>query len=323
MSEIVRPTRDGIHGREYINTGVELGRRLNHLAFDGMNLASEPPPRLESPMPVMFNVLPARFRRGEVLASMIKACEQMGTYAFVRAEDVPAEYRGSKRIIPLREAGKTEPAADAPLVLIPDAKDALAVRDGIKSADKNRIVAVRVPASAAARDRVIELVENGIEVVQLQFNPNGLEDGPHPRHVRDVLRDVHSALVKRGLRDEVTLIAGSGIALAEHVVKALICGADLVAVDLPLVVALECRLCGECGRGERCPIELEKATAEYGAARIVNLMCAWRNQMLEMLGAMGIREARRLRGEVGRAMFFEDLEREIFGPLFGKRKVKQ
>ena len=25
MSEIVRPTRDGIHGREYINTGVELG----------------------------------------------------------------------------------------------------------------------------------------------------------------------------------------------------------------------------------------------------------------------------------------------------------
>ncbi len=25
MSEIVRPTRDGIHGREYISTSVELG----------------------------------------------------------------------------------------------------------------------------------------------------------------------------------------------------------------------------------------------------------------------------------------------------------
>jgi hypothetical protein len=33
---------------------------------------------------------------------------------------------------------------------------------------------------------------------------------------------------------------------------------------------------------------------------------------------MGIREVRRLRGEMGRAMFFEDLEREIFLPL-GKR----
>jgi len=34
MSEIVSPDRDGIHGREYISTSVELGRKLNHLAFD-------------------------------------------------------------------------------------------------------------------------------------------------------------------------------------------------------------------------------------------------------------------------------------------------
>jgi hypothetical protein len=31
---------------------------------------------------------------------------------------------------------------------------------------------------------------------------------------------------------------------------------------------------------------------------------------------MGIREVRRLRGELGRAMFAEDLEKEIFAPLF-------
>ena len=49
-------------------------------------------------------------------------------------------------------------------------------------------------------------------------------------------------------------------------------------------------------------------------------MGAWHSQVLEMLGAMGIREVRRLRGEVGRCMFFEDLEREIFGPLFGTRR---
>ena len=34
--------------------------------------------------------------------------------------------------------------------------------------------------------------------------------------------------------------------IAEHVAKALICGADFVAIDLPLLVALECRLCGAC-----------------------------------------------------------------------------
>jgi len=35
---------------------------------------------------------------------------------------------------------------------------------------------------------------------------------------------------------------------------------------------------------------------------------------------MGIREARRLRGDVGRAMFFEELEEQSFSPLFGTRK---
>jgi len=33
---------------------------------------------------------------------------------------------------------------------------------------------------------------------------------------------------------------------------------------------------------------------------------------------MGIREVRRLRGEMGRAMFFEDLEKDIFATL-GRR----
>ena len=44
MSEIVRPTRDGIHGREYISTSVDLGRRMPYLKFapDG-TLAEEPP----------------------------------------------------------------------------------------------------------------------------------------------------------------------------------------------------------------------------------------------------------------------------------------
>ena len=49
-------------------------------------------------------------------------------------------------------------------------------------------------------------------------------------------------------------------------------------------------------------------------------MCAWWSQLIEVMGAMGIRDIRRMRGEAGRAMFFEDLEREAFGPIFGKRK---
>ena len=50
MSEIVRPTRDGIHGREYISTTVDLGRKPMFLAFDEQGeMLFEPPPLMESP----------------------------------------------------------------------------------------------------------------------------------------------------------------------------------------------------------------------------------------------------------------------------------
>jgi tRNA G26 N,N-dimethylase Trm1 len=48
---------------------------------------------------------------------------------------------------------------------------------------------------------------------------------------------------------------------------------------------------------------------------MVNLMGAWHSQLIEVLGAMGIREVRRLRGEAGRAIFMEDMEKEAFGGL--------
>jgi glutamate synthase domain-containing protein 2 len=137
--------------------------------------------------------------------------------------------------------------------------------------------------------------------------------------VKDAVRKVHNHLVDRGMRDSITIVSSGGIAMAEHVAKAIICGADAVAVDIPLLLALECRMCLRCEKGLSCPVEIENVHPQWGKTRIMNLIGAWRNQILEVLGAMGLREIRRLRGEVGRAMFFEDLEAQTFGKLFGKR----
>jgi glutamate synthase domain-containing protein 2 len=110
--------------------------------------------------------------------------------------------------------------------------------------------------------------------------------------------------------------------MAEHMAKALICGADAVTADLALLIAMECRLCGRCRDGLSCPVELDQPfDTRWGSQRIVNLIGAWHSQLIEVMGAMGIREARRLRGEVGRSMWFEDLERDHFDPIFGERKV--
>jgi glutamate synthase domain-containing protein 2 len=132
--------------------------------------------------------------------------------------------------------------------------------------------------------------------------------------LRDALREVHSRLVQEGIRDEITLIVGGGIALAEHMAKAIICGADLVAVGAPLLVALGCRVC-DGDHDANCPVQIQEVEPDYAAQRMANLMGAWHSQLIEVLGAMGMREVRRLRGETGRAMFLEDLDKEAFGDI--------
>ena len=324
MSEIVRPTRDGIHGREYINTSVDIGRKLNALSFEQGKPALTPPPLLEIPLPIIFETVPAHFQRGVVVRSIAKAAARIGTLFISQGK----ETHGSDAVdggcaVPLirpEDIGRFP--MTAPLVMVAYSEEAAGHRARIKEESPNTIVAVRVHAEANVAPRICEMTRDGIEVIELVFDAHGREGGStNPRHMRDVLRDVHKALTKAGTRDLVTIIASGGIAQAEHVAKAIICGADLVAIDLPLMIALECRLCGECERGEMCPIHLEEIGEEFAVQRIVNLMAAWRNQLLELLGAMGIREARRLRGETGRCMFFEDLEAATFGRMFGKRKI--
>ena len=346
MSEIVRPTRDGIHGREYISTGVDIGRKLPHLAFVGGEPTLMPPPLVEAPMPVIFDLIPSRWRRGAVVAAVAAAASEIGTLAVLREEDMPEEKSAEEdltqtetsdwdgqpdgaavngHVIPLLEAagaGTAWSRLSARLVMIPDGPDAPAAQAALKREHASQVVAIRVPATPTAALRVVELTRAGAEVIHLLFDAHGREEAPAgPRHMRDVLREVHGALVKEGVRDEVTLIASGGIAAAEHVAKAIICGADLVAIDIPLLLALECRLCGDCLRELPCPIALDEAEQGFAVHRIVNLMAAWHQQLIEVLGAMGIREIRRLRGETGRCMFFEDLERETFGRWLGKRKA--
>jgi ferredoxin len=325
MSEIVRPTRDGIHGREYINTSVDIGRKLKHLVFQDGQLAVAPPPLLEIPMPVIFDCIPEHWQRGSINAAVVRAAAEIGSMAVVRDRDGAAALAADHgRVIPLASNVKTaldDQFKNAPMVMIPDGADVMTVQASLKQQNAERIVAIRLEAAPTSARRIVQLTREGAEVIHIVFSPHGREtSADKPRHARDVMREIHRELVKDGTRDQITLVASGGIALAEHMAKAIICGADLVAIDIPLLLALECRLCGQCRRGQHCQIELDEIEFAYAVNRMKNLLGAWHQQLVEVLGAMGIREVRRLRGETGRAMFFEDLERESFGRIFGKRK---
>ncbi len=107
MSEIVRPTRDGIHGREYISTSVDIGRKLPCLTFADGQLSCAPPPLMEIPLPVIFDVIPEHWCRGAVVAAVAAAAAEIGTLAVLRDRDIqPGFVVDRTRVVPLLEVDR-------------------------------------------------------------------------------------------------------------------------------------------------------------------------------------------------------------------------
>lgn len=325
MSEIVRPTRDGIHGREYISTTVELGRKPLFLVFDSAGRPTMPTfPILALPLPLMLSEPEFGVGKRRLREIMLQAAEILETMVVIPRPFCQPDFKlYGPHLVPLYAPGSLE--LDDPwlgevrLIELEDYPEVTTVIDRLQSRYPQLLVSIKLPATLEAAKRGRALAAAGAAILHLAADnrAQGVQDAAQV-HLKDLIRQLHLELVADSLRDAVTVIASGGIALAEHVAKAIICGADAVAVDLPLLVALECRLCGPCQEGDYCPVDLGSMPVRRGTQRLVNLMGAWNNQLLEVLGAMGLREVRRLRGEVGRAMFFEDLEREIMAPLFAR-----
>jgi len=329
MSEIVRPTRDGIHGREYINTCIELSRRITPLKFDeNFNLAVEVPPILEIPVPFLFQLPADLIISEQIRISAAKAARVLGSLMIVRPEDYTAAlFPFAENLVPSVTADNFRYHQDLILksraVEVAYAFDLEKTFTRIRGLKPEIILMVRIPMDGRAATRALKLSNTGADTFHFFADAYGRElYAEKPRFLKEMIRLVHLELVDGSVRQKLNLVFSGGIAMAEHMAKAIICGADGVVVDNPLSIALECRLCYRCRKGFSCPVKLDNPIdPEWGSQRIINLMGAWHNQLIEVMGAMGIREVRRLRGEVGRSMWFEDLEMESFGPIFGPKKV--
>jgi hypothetical protein len=328
MSEIVRPTRDGIHGREYINTCFEISRRATPLKFNAdMSLASDVPPILELPIPLMFQLPATLILNEQILLSAAKAARILGTLMLIRPQDHKVLSPYADNLIPCLSCANymdyKELILKSRVVELADAPDIEKTITEIRAIKPDSFIIIGIPLDATAASRALELSYAHVDTLHFYADEHGKElNTEHPIFLKEMIREIHLKLVDNFVRQKINLVFSGGIAMAEHMAKSIICGADGVIVDIPLLVALECRLCYQCRNGLPCPAKIDhQIDPEWGSQRIVNLIGAWHNQLIEVMGAMGIREVRRLRGEVGRSMWFEDLEMESFGPIFGKRKI--
>jgi len=153
------------------------------------------------------------------------------------------------------------------------------------------------------------IARSGADVIAIDGFRGGT--GAAPTRIRDnvgipvelALAAVDQRLRDEGIRNSVSLIAGGSIRSAADVVKAIALGADACYIATAALLALGCHLCRSCQSGicnwgiaTQQPELVARLDPEEGSRRLINLMNAWRHEIKEMMGGMGINSIEALRG---------------------------
>ncbi len=318
FSEIVRPTRDGIHGREYISTSVDLGRKLPHLNFDERgNMISDVPKTIEIPIPIILDAPTASGAGIGLQLALAKAATTLKTFSVVNAKEYSDDLKSyMPNLIPRigidRLSEFEELVRKARIVEIePEGSKIDVCIKSLKEVNPSALISIRSKYDERSGERAEVFAKEGADIIHFYVDDAIVEKDPDV--VKNAIQRTHSYLVYKNIRDEVTFISGGGIAEASHVPKSIILGTDAISLGLAYQIALGCKICYGNEHSLDCQIKVEAKDVDWASQRILNLVSSWRDQLLEVLGGMGLREVRRQRGEIGRAMFCHEIEERIFG----------
>ncbi len=172
------------------------------------------------------------------------------------------------------------------------------------------------------------IARSGADIIAIDGFRGGT--GAAPTRIRDnvgipielALACVDQRLRDEGIRNDVSLVVGGSIRSASDVVKAIALGADACYVATSALVALGCHLCRTCQTGKcnwgiatQRPELVKRLNPDIGYKRLVNLMTAWKHEIKELMGGMGINSIESLRGNrlMLRGVGLNGKELEILG----------
>ncbi len=153
------------------------------------------------------------------------------------------------------------------------------------------------------------IARSGADIIAIDGFRGGT--GAAPTRIRDnvgipielALAAVDQRLRDEGIRNKVSLVVGGSIRSAADVVKAIALGADACYIATAALLALGCHLCRTCQTGKcnwgiatQRPDLVKRLNPDTGSERLVNLMTAWRHEIMELMGGMGINSIEALRG---------------------------
>ncbi|OLS28096.1 MAG: hypothetical protein HeimC3_00560 [Candidatus Heimdallarchaeota archaeon LC_3] len=326
MSEIVRPTRDGVYGREFISTIVNIGRK-NIL----VNILEkiEIPSNKQISLPIIFDYLPDNINNENIAQSIFKTTTEIQTACFFTPEQIKKysiNYLNNTSLgiyINKKLDSKSIKILEHASIIELDYNIKMDISE-IKKINHKAPIILKIPVKKDIEDLICSLAKDGVDGFHLYADYHGQSfDKEKPKFIIEYIRLIHTKLVEIGVRNQLTIIVSGGIISAEHVPKAIICGADLVAIDTTILVALQTKFFADFSNSQSGNLIQNKFDSKWGSQRLTNLLASWYNQLIEVLSAMGIRDIRRLRGEVGRAIFKIDVEKEAFDGIEGFLESQQ
>lgn len=153
------------------------------------------------------------------------------------------------------------------------------------------------------------IARSGADIIAIDGFRGGT--GAAPTRIRDnvgipielALASVDERLREEGIRQNVSIIVGGSIRNSADIVKAIALGADAVYIATAALLALGCHLCRSCQQGKcnwgiatQIPELVNRLNPETGYKRLVNLINAWKKEIKEMMGGMGINSIEALKG---------------------------
>ena len=172
------------------------------------------------------------------------------------------------------------------------------------------------------------IARSGADIIAIDGFRGGT--GAAPTRIRDnvgipielALAAVDQRLRDEGIRNEVSLVAGGSIRSSADVIKAIALGADAVYIATSALIALGCHLCRNCHQGKcnwgiatQRPDLVKRLNPDIGSERLINLVNAWKHEIKEMMGGMGINSIEALKGNrlMLRGVGLNDKELSILG----------
>ena len=153
------------------------------------------------------------------------------------------------------------------------------------------------------------IARSGADIIAIDGFRGGT--GAAPTRIRDnvgipvelALAAVDQRLRDEGIRGNVSIVVGGSIRSSADVIKAVALGADACYVATAALLALGCHLCRTCQSGkcswgiatQRSEL-VKRLDPDVGSRRLINLMTAWKHEIKELMGGMGINSIEALRG---------------------------